>query len=125
MAFLAKYFAKEYVAKQIATLSKALESVSTNLSIVALLVLFFRTPLALTWRSVPGLIIVGLLDTTANVLFAYASTSGLVSLASVLASLFPVVTVILAWAVLHERLARPQAIGVVCALAGVVMIASP
>jgi hypothetical protein len=37
MAFLAKYFAKEYVAKQIATLSKALESVSTNLSIVALL----------------------------------------------------------------------------------------
>jgi hypothetical protein len=37
MAFVAKYFSKEYLSKQIATLSKALESVSTNLSIIALL----------------------------------------------------------------------------------------
>lgn len=37
MAFVAKYFSNEYLSKQIATLSKALESVSTNLSIIALL----------------------------------------------------------------------------------------
>jgi hypothetical protein len=37
MAFAAKYFSKEYLSRQIATLSKALESVSTNLSIIALL----------------------------------------------------------------------------------------
>jgi hypothetical protein len=37
MAFVAKYFSQEYLSKQIATLSKALESVSTNLSIIALL----------------------------------------------------------------------------------------
>lgn len=36
MEFAAKYFSKEYANKQIATLSKALESVSTNLSIIAL-----------------------------------------------------------------------------------------
>jgi len=89
------------------------------------LALGWRTPLAFGWRSLPGLVVVGLLDTTANVLFAYASTTGLVSLASVLASLFPVVTVILAWFVLHERLARPQAVGVACALTGVALIATP
>lgn len=37
MAFVAKYFSTEYLSKQIATLTKALESVSTNLSIIALL----------------------------------------------------------------------------------------
>ena len=37
MAFVAKYFSREYLSKQIATLAKALESVSTNLSIIALL----------------------------------------------------------------------------------------
>lgn len=37
MAFVAKYFSREYLSKQIATLAKALESVSTNLSVIALL----------------------------------------------------------------------------------------
>ncbi len=37
MAFRAKYFSRQYLSKQIVTLGKALESVSTNLSLVALL----------------------------------------------------------------------------------------
>jgi hypothetical protein len=37
MAFAAKYLSREYVSKQIATLAKGLESVSTNLSVVALI----------------------------------------------------------------------------------------
>jgi len=48
---------------------------------------------------------------------------GLVSLAAVLASLFSVVTVVLARAILHERLSRTQQTGVACALAGVALIA--
>jgi drug/metabolite transporter (DMT)-like permease len=63
------------------------------------------------------------LDALANVLYAFASTTGLVSLAAVLASLFPVVTVILARTVLKERLSRIQGTGVACALAGVACIA--
>jgi drug/metabolite transporter (DMT)-like permease len=97
----------------------------TGLGIVVSVALLLRKSVAIGWRRLPGLMVVGVLDTAANVLFAYASTSGLVSLASVLASLFPVVTVILARVVLHERLAGLQAVGVVCALAGVVLIASP
>ena len=66
---------------------------------------------------------VGLGDTLGNVLFAAAaSQGGLESLTSVLASLYPVVTVMLAAVVLHERIARVQRLGAGLALAGIVLI---
>ena len=49
---------------------------------------------------------------------------GLVSLTSVLASLYPIVTVLLAATVLHESVARGQRVGIVLTLAGVVLIAA-
>lgn len=64
----------------------------TGVVLVAAMVLLFRTSIRIGWRSVPGVLIVGVLDTSANVLYAFASTTGLVSVAAVLASLFPVVT---------------------------------
>src|SRR5262249_11718197 len=51
-------------------------------------------------RDVPPLLLVGCLDQLANVLYGFASTLGLVSLSAVLASLYPMVTVILARVVL-------------------------
>jgi uncharacterized membrane protein len=65
---------------------------------------------------------VGIGDTIGNVLFAASSKGGLVSLTSVLASLYPVVTVLLAASVLHERVARMQKAGIVLTLTGVVLI---
>jgi drug/metabolite transporter (DMT)-like permease len=56
------------------------------------------------------------------VLFAASSGHGLVSLTAVLASLYPVVTVLLAAAVLHERVAPMQRAGIVLTLTGVVLI---
>jgi drug/metabolite transporter (DMT)-like permease len=68
---------------------------------------------------------VGLGDTLGNFLFAAsAEQGGLVSLTSVLASLYPVVTVMLAAVVLHERVARVQRVGAVLALTGIVLIAA-
>ena len=55
------------------------------------------------------------------VLFAAAATRGLVSVVSVLSSLYPV-GVALARTVLAERIARAQQAGVVLALAGVALI---
>jgi drug/metabolite transporter (DMT)-like permease len=70
-----------------------------------------------------ALIAIGLLDTGGNALFAAASsTHGLLSIVSVLASLYPVVTVLLARIVLGERVQRTQDAGVLVALAGVVLI---
>jgi drug/metabolite transporter (DMT)-like permease len=66
---------------------------------------------------------VGLLDVGANALFAFASGRGLLSIVSVLGSLYPVTTVLLAYVFLHERLTRVQRIGVALALAGVATIA--
>ena len=59
----------------------------------------------------------------ANAMFALASTEGLVSLVSVLGSLYPLTTVALAAVVLGERPHRVAQVGVVTALAGVVLIA--
>jgi drug/metabolite transporter (DMT)-like permease len=70
-----------------------------------------------------ALVGIGVLDTGGNALFAAASsTHGLLSVVSVLASLYPVVTVLLARIVLGERVQRTQDVGVVVALAGVVLI---
>jgi drug/metabolite transporter (DMT)-like permease len=67
---------------------------------------------------------VGLLDVTANVLFALASRHGLLSLVSVLGSLYPVMTIVLAYAFLHERLTRIQLGGVATALVGVAALSA-
>ena len=72
--------------------------------------------------SLPVLAAVGLCDVGANMLFSLATTRGYLSIVSVLAALYPVVTVALAAIVLHERVARTQRFGVVGALAGAAMI---
>ncbi|MEX0705741.1 MAG: DMT family transporter [Nitriliruptoraceae bacterium] len=65
-----------------------------------------------------GLIVLsGTTDMLANVLFLLATRSGLLSLASLLASLYPVVALLIARQLLHERLRPIQALGVAVALA--------
>jgi drug/metabolite transporter (DMT)-like permease len=67
---------------------------------------------------------VGVCDTSANLLFGLASTRGLLSVTSVLESLYPVVLVALARVVLHERIAKHQLAGVAVALGGVALISA-
>jgi drug/metabolite transporter (DMT)-like permease len=69
-------------------------------------------------------IVIGFFDVGANITFAAAAQRGELAITSVVSSLYPVVTVILAFAFLHERLAVSQRVGVVLALAGVVMLAA-
>jgi drug/metabolite transporter (DMT)-like permease len=83
-----------------------------------------RTPMRVPRASLAAVAAVGLADVSANALFAFASGHGLLSLVSVLGSLYPVVTVLLAHVLLGERLTRPQRFGVLVALAGVAAIAS-
>ncbi len=71
-----------------------------------------------------ALALVGTLDVAANVLYALATRHGLLSVISVLSSLYPVITVLLARGVLGERVRRGQELGVLAALAGVLLIAS-
>lgn len=71
---------------------------------------------------IPVLILIGLCDAGANVLFSLATTHGYLSVVSVLSALYPVVTVALAALVLHERLGAAQRGGVVVALLGAALI---
>ncbi len=86
--------------------------------------LALRPRIGMRRSALPGIVAVGILDTSANGLFALATTQGFLSLVAVLGSLYPVVTVVLAYLVLRERLGRHQLVGVVGALAGVALIAA-
>jgi drug/metabolite transporter (DMT)-like permease len=74
---------------------------------------------ALALVTLNGLLILG--GVTA---FAAATSAGLVSVVSVLATLSPLVTVALAVVLLRERLARRQRVGLAAAMAGVVLLAA-
>lgn len=69
------------------------------------------------------LLAIGMFDVGANAAFAIAAQSDLISVTSVLASLYPVVTVMLARRFHAERLAAVQLVGVSGALVGVVLLA--
>ena len=86
--------------------------------------LIFRPPLRRASGSLLAIAMIGVMDTAGNSFFAAASSLGEVSVVSVLATLYPVVTVGLATVVLSERVAGLQLLGVVAALAGVVLISA-
>lgn len=93
-----------------------------SITVLALVALAARRPL----RPGPGLgrliVVTGLLDIAANLLFLLAERRGLLTLVSVITALYPASTVILARVVLNERLSRPRLIGVGLALVGVGLI---
>jgi drug/metabolite transporter (DMT)-like permease len=95
----------------------------TSVAVFVVAGLVLRTAGGIVARDVPGLFAIGVGDLVANGLFAFASSRGLVSVASVLGSLYPVVTVLLARSLLQERLMRIQSVGVVLSLVGVAVIA--
>lgn len=86
--------------------------------------------IALKYRSIggintshfPQLIFVGIADFSANLLLGIASTRGLISVVMVLGSLFPIMTAVLAFKILHERLHRVQYVGIALAVVGVAII---
>lgn len=97
----------------------------TAITLFAIVFLVTRPSLRMRPVETGRLISVGLIDNGGNLAFAYAADAGgLLVLTSVLGSLYPVATVLLARFVLHERLTPLQMAGVVGALAGVVLIAA-
>jgi drug/metabolite transporter (DMT)-like permease len=75
-------------------------------------------------RRIVPVALVGIADTSANLLFALAATSGNLAVVGVLGSLYPVATVVLARWLLRERLSAGQNAGVLLALTGVGLLAA-
>jgi uncharacterized membrane protein len=82
----------------------------------------FRTTGGFKKKDIPLLVGIGAADFIANLLLGVATTKGLVSLAVVLGSLYPIVTALLAFKILHERLHKIQYVGIGFAIAGVAVI---
>lgn len=94
-----------------------------SLILVSLIVLFSAGPKRIhRYGAVLG-IMAGCLDTLGTVIFIRASQTGRLDAAVVLSSLYPAVTVGLAWLLLKERVTRWRAVGMLAAIMAVPMIA--
>jgi drug/metabolite transporter (DMT)-like permease len=93
-------------------------------AVLVSVLLLLRPGIRAAPADLPALALIGLLDIGANACFTLGTETGLLSVVAVLASLYPVATVVLARALLGERLALVQGVGVGIALAGVALIAA-
>lgn len=74
------------------------------------------------WMQMLG---AGVMDGLGNALYALAARLGRLDVAAVLSSLYPVSTIALAVVILRERLRPPQRLGIVLALAAIILVAAP
>jgi drug/metabolite transporter (DMT)-like permease len=79
-----------------------------------------------SWRvpraTLPIAIGVGVFDMAGNALYVLATQAGRLDVAATLSSLYPVTTILLAMAFLGERVTRSHALGIVAAVAAIVLI---
>ncbi len=94
-----------------------------SVALVVVIALVTRQPLGVTRAALPLVAASGVGDMTANALFLLATQQdGQLAITGVLASLYPVSTVVLAQLVLRERLVGAQVAGLGAAVAAVVLI---
>jgi drug/metabolite transporter (DMT)-like permease len=94
----------------------------TSVLLLLAVLLIRRQPLLPKKTVTPLLLLAGTLDAIGNAFFVLAAHSGRLDVASVLSSLYPAATVILATFILHERVNRLQGLGIFLALVAVPMI---
>lgn len=73
-------------------------------------------------RETGALLLIGVLDITANLLFAWGASRGSGPVVAVVGSTYPVVTILLAASVLGERLDRLQQLGVALAVGAMALL---
>ena len=97
---------------------------ATTFIVTIFLVIRFRTVGNFEKSEIPVLLFIGVSDFLANLLLGVATNFELVSLVMVLGSIYPIVTALLAFVILKERLHRVQYVGIVFAVAGVALISA-
>jgi drug/metabolite transporter (DMT)-like permease len=92
--------------------------------VLGALIVTWRQPWRLSREGVAPVTVVGLLDMAGNAGFILAAQAGDLAIAAVLSSLYPVVTVVLAIALLAERMTRGHVAGIGLTVAAIVLIGS-
>lgn len=85
-------------------------------------VLLRRIPLRIQAGAVPLVSLSGLLDVGGNLFYILSGQAGRMDVAAVISSLYPGGTVFLAWLILKEHINRIQALGILAALAAIVLM---
>ncbi len=90
--------------------------------LIGFLIVAWRQPWRVPRAALPKLVGIGLLDMSGNAAFILATSVGALAIAVVLASLYPVVTVLLAITILRERVTRSHVAGFVLTGVSIVLI---
>ena len=90
--------------------------------ILVSLIVLWRQPWRMHRSDVAKLSVVGVLDMLGNVAFISAAQVGALAVATILSSLYPVTTVLLALAFLHEKVTRSHVVGIVLTVAAIALI---
>ncbi len=96
---------------------------ATSVMIVTIWILVARQPWRVSRSLWPALVGIGVIDMAATAAYLSAIAIGPLAIAAILASLYPVITTILAGLVLRERVTAMHAAGILAAAAAVVLIA--
>jgi drug/metabolite transporter (DMT)-like permease len=94
-----------------------------GLIVLAAVAAVMRPNLALKRIPWAQLVLLGVLDTSGALLFTLAARSGRLDVATVVSSLYPGGTIVLAWIGLKEPITRLQWVGIALALAAIALIA--
>jgi drug/metabolite transporter (DMT)-like permease len=116
------YFVLMNLATREATLWPMLAARSSGLAMVGLFIALRREGLSIQRAALPAVAISGILDIGGNFFYILAGRAGRMDVAAVLSALYPAFTVILAWLLLGERLAKRQTLGVFLALSAIILL---
>ena len=97
---------------------------AASISEMLLIVIAARKPWAPSRKLLPWMIFAGIFDSLGNMFFMYAVRHGRLDVATVLSSLYPASTVILARLLLKEKISPLQTSGMIAALVAVPLIAA-
>lgn len=116
------YFVLMHEATSAATFWPMVISRCAGIALIAMVLMFRRESWKVNTGAWTMIVLNGILDVTGNIFFILAGQAGRLDVASVLSSLFPGATVLLAWIFLKERLSRNQWIGILSALVAIVLM---
>lgn len=95
----------------------------TAVSVLVVALLSTRTVPRATKALLPLILAVGIFGSLGNALIALAASQGAIGIIAVLSSLYPITTILLARALLQERLGTTRTVGGLIALGGAALIA--
>jgi uncharacterized membrane protein len=115
------YFVLMHSAARESTLWPMVISRCAGLLVISLFMLVRRDSYSVPGRVLPMIALNGILDIGGNAFYILAGQNGRMDVSAALSSLYPGITVLMAWLILKERLSHMQWLGIGSALIAIVL----